>query len=177
MPRITKEEIRERNNDYEGTISALLCFISLTTWEGAQRNPNSYYSFGRRMTTSNANLVSPNQDITPDAIIQILDNLGFIVEAKISMSINESYWHEILEQLKKYDDDLVGWWTENEHIDRHTVVLLIHMTRSVDFNNFREAQIESGLFQSSYDISGIEFILSQQEKEFILFRTSVLSRK
>jgi len=149
MNRISIREIKDRNDDYENTINALLCFISLTTWEGNQRRPDSYYSFGRRMTTSASNVISPNQDITPDSVIQFLDDLGFIVEAKISLPADESLWSGILAQIKKYDDDLIGWWTQDEHINNHNVILLLHMSRSVSFKKYRAALIENGHYEPS----------------------------
>lgn len=171
MNRISIREIKDKNNDYENTINALLCFISLTTWEGNQRRPNSYYSFGRRMTTSASNFISPNQDITPDSIIQVLDDLGFIVEAKISLPADENRWSRVLNQLKKYDDELTGWWTQDEHINNHNVILLLHMSRSVSFKNYRATLIENADYEPSDNIWGIEFVLSGQTEEFILFRT------
>ena len=171
MNKITRKELKERNNHYEGTINTLLCFISLTTWGGGQRNENTFYSFGRRMTTSGSNPVSPNQEITPDAVIQVLDDQGFVVEAKITLPMDETYWEKILEQLRKYDDDLVGWWTENSHINRRNAILLIHMARGADFNRFMASQIEKGLYPSNNNVVGIEFVLSRELKEYILFRT------
>lgn len=171
MNRVSIREIKDRNDDYENTINALLCFISLTTWEGNQRRPNSYYSFGRRMTTSTSNVISPNQDITPDSVIQVLDDLGFIVEAKISLPADENLWGGILNQIKKYDDDLIGWWTQDEHINNHNVILLLHMSRSVSFKKYRAALIENGDYEPSDNVWGIEFVSSGQRQEYILFRT------
>lgn len=123
------------------------------------------------MTTSASNVISPNQDITPDTVIQILDDLGFIVEAKISLPADENHWGGILNQIKKYDDDLTGWWKQDEHINNHNVILLLHMSRSVSFKKYRDVLIENGDYESSDSVWGIEFVLSRQRQEYILFRT------
>jgi len=171
MNKISIRELKDRNDNYENTINALLCFISLTTWEGNHRIPNSCYSFGRRMTTSDSNVISPNQDVKPDCVIQVSDDLGFIIEAKISLPADESHWLRILNQIKKYDDDLLGWWTDNERIINHSVFLFLHMSRSARFRNYRANLIENGEYEASNNTWGVEFVLSGQREDYILFRT------
>lgn len=85
------------------------------------------------MTTSSSNRVSPGTDVTPDCVVQANDENGFIAEAKLSLSRDESLWDSAFTQLEKYDDDLTGWWTTSEHIQRHDIIALIPLSRAVRF--------------------------------------------
>jgi len=171
MNEISIKEIRDKNNYYENTINALLCFIALTTWENNQKRANCYYSFGRRMTTSASNTISPNQDVTPDCVIQTSSDLGYIIEVKISLPSDETHWNKIINQLEKYDDNLIGWWTDDERIPNHNVILLIHLTRSQRFKRYITNLIENGQYDLNDNIWGIEFVSSQETEEYIFFRT------
>src|SRR5690349_17524957 len=81
------KKAREKIDEYEGTIHAIWSFLSLTTWDNnsRQEKTNSKYSLGRQMNTSGNNLISKLITITPDVVIQIGQELGYIVEAKYSM--------------------------------------------------------------------------------------------
>lgn len=85
------------------------------------------------MTTSSENRVSPDTDVTPDCVIQTSDKTGLIAEAKLSLPKEETRWDAAFTQLEKYDDHLTGWWTSNEHIDRHDIIALVPLTRAVKF--------------------------------------------
>jgi hypothetical protein len=88
------------------------------------------FELGRRMQTSAANRVTPNQEITPDVVIQPNENQGVIGEATTGLTTEDEYWRDKLEQILKYDDDLRGWWTKTEHIDIHDIVVLVQLTRA-----------------------------------------------
>ena len=79
--------IKQKIEDYYSTIHALQAFISITTWDNG-KIAKSHNSLGQRMITSKHNRVSPNQKVTPDAVIQRTTDLGYIVEAKKRLSDN-----------------------------------------------------------------------------------------
>ena len=127
------EEILKKCYSYLYTVNSLLCFISLTCWG---RDPVPNYAFGRRMSTSGGNKIRKNGEVTPDAVIQIAEELGLIIEIKSSLPENDEYWKKEAAQLLKYDDDLDGWWTPDERIAAYNVILLIDQARSLEFKAY-----------------------------------------
>ncbi len=123
-------DLLDKINNYEQTINAIICFSHVLRWEevDGERSfrPNSYYSIGRRMDTSPSNRINPENKVTPDLIVELNENYGIVCEVKKSLPRNRAYWNKTINQLIKYDDDLKGWITENEYIQRSDVVFLIH---------------------------------------------------
>ncbi len=165
-------EIRQKIEDYATTIYALQSFVSLITWDMDRGTvlSGSHYSFGRRMDTSAVNRVSPNETVTPDAVIQKTPELGYIVEAKKSLPENNDYWSSVVDQLIKYDDDLLGWWTEDESLEGSNVILLVEISRAAEFARLLEQQLNDGSTQFNRPTSVIEFTKSSELKEFIFIR-------
>jgi len=153
----TLDDILKKCYNYPYTVETLLCFISLVTWE---RTPYSY-SFGRRMTTSAENQISPNSDVTPDSVIQLSDNIGLVVEIKTSMSRNQDHWRGDINQLLKYDDTLKGWWTDDESIPVHNVIVLIETTRWHEFYKYLFSLRDGGEIIFSDNICGTSFVRAQ----------------
>lgn len=171
-PTLSLQDIRESIEDYLTTILALQAFVSLVTWDGQNSSvlPHSNYSFGRRMHTSPENRVSPGETVTPDAVIQKDEALGYLVEAKKSLPSNHDYWSSVLQQLLKYDDDLQGWWTDDEHLSDPNVLLLVHMSRAVDFTAYIQGAIDRGEAHFVRPTSIVEFTKSSELKEFVFIR-------
>lgn len=169
---LTIEQVRERIDEYKGTIHALQAFISLTTWDpgSRQQGPGSIYSFGRRMTTSANNQIAPNIEVTPDAVIQASQQTGYTVEAKYSLPKDTRHWEDDASQLLKYDDDLTGWWTRDERISTCTNVMLIHWSRSVQFVEFLESWITQNQVTLSPSTAIVEFTKADNAKEFYNLR-------
>lgn len=88
------------------------------------------------METSQSNRVSPSSEVTPDAVIQKSDDLGFVAEAKASLPREPRYWTDDAEQLHKYDDDLHGWWTTDGLIGENDIVLLMRTPHADDFAEY-----------------------------------------
>ena len=128
---LSLDQVKEKIDEYEGTIHAIQAFVSLTTWDKlvGLRVADTEFSFGRRMETSSGNRVSPDSDVTPDVVIQVGSNLGYTIEVKYSLPKDTEYWSDTANQLLKYDDDLVGWWTKSEHINSRCTALLIEQGR------------------------------------------------
>ena len=169
---ITIEDIREECENYRTTIKVLQAFTSLT-WDVKTNNPmpGSHFTIGRMMDTSSINKIQPNNYVTPDAVIQFSDTLGYIVEVKNSLPklVNDN-WSECVEQLLKYDDDLVGWWTEGETIQTSCVVLLLDATRSNVFKRYLETLIQEGKASFRKPLSIVQFSKTPTVKEFWLLQ-------
>lgn len=133
---IAVEEAKKEVSDYVETVHALCALVALTIGSGGATMPDGKYSFGRRMHTSPQNRVTQeSREVTPDVVIQQSEQLGYVGEAKASLPQRTDYWRTRAKQLFKYDDDLRGWWTENERIPVSDLICLIgapHTTRFAD---------------------------------------------
>lgn len=169
-PTLTIQDIQTEIENYVTTIQVLQSFISVVTWEDGNLAPGSEASLGRRMETSANNAVSPVTTVTPDAVIQRNGNLGYLVEAKKSLPADQSAWRNVLDQLRKYDDNLSGWWTSNEEIDLSCTVLLLEISRVADFRKYIEIEIDKNGITFTYPLSLVEFTRSPEVKEFLFLR-------
>lgn len=173
--RVDIERIKEEIEDYLSTVKTLQAFVGLATWLGTAKDgsriPNSQYSLGRRMDTSDSNVIAPNITVTPDAVIQRSENLGLVAEAKKTLPPSQEDWDDVVNQLRKYDDDLIGWWTPNERIPESNVILLIDSTLSRRLARFVDQRVlkEPGLFRGKVCI--VEFGRTLDIKEFLLLRS------
>lgn len=158
--------------DYTTTIQALQSLISFVTWDTTLEEPleGSNISIGRKMDTSEANHVSPNTVVTPDAVIQRDAIVGYVVEAKKSLPLEKDHWRSVVDQLLKYDDDLTGWWTDNERLEKCCIVLLIEISRSASFANYLESVLEAEDLEFGSPFSIVEFTRSPEVREFIFIR-------
>lgn len=163
------KKIKEAIEDYDETVFALKGFTACTLHDGQIQIPNSKYEFGRRMTTSNNNPIQPSSNITPDLVIFISSEYGIIGEVKKSLNLDSTFWVKHIEQLRKYDDDLTGWWTNNKKIINSDTVILIHTSRSREFKDFFENYISTNKLVT-HSISIIEFTKVDQSNNFIFFR-------
>ncbi len=162
--------IKAAIEDYQSTIHAIQCFISITTWKDGEVIPDSHSSIGRKMDTSTANPIESNNTVTPDIVIQRTELLGYVAEVKKSLPQNQDYWRKIVEQLRKYDDDLVGWWTDDELIEEMCVVLLLHISRVADFRDFLIKKMSEETIEFKNPVCLVEFTRSPEMIEFIFLR-------
>ena len=164
------KQVRNEVVDYEQTVRALLAFAALVVHDGDARREGSQFGFGRRMSPSPQNKKHSGTYVTPDLVAQKSSLYGIVVEAKKSLSQEENYWARVLEQLRKYDGDLVGWWADDEKVKQSDTVLLVHQTRSREFLSFtkrKKRQDPSILGQTT---SIIEFNESQETVTYYFFR-------
>lgn len=166
------DDVRKKIDDYITTIHALQSFLSIVTWDDtiSSKKEGIKASMGRRMETSNKNKVSPEEEITPDSIIQGNNNLGYVVEAKKSLPQNDAHWEGVVRQLIKYDDDLFGWWTTNGKIDVSCVVLLLEISRTSEFYKYLENKIGENGYDIDNPLSVVEFTKAPEVDEFIWLR-------
>jgi len=164
-------EVYDRTNDYQETVQALIAFAALVCHDGRTRRNESQFGFGRRMRTSAANPVASATDVTPDCVAQMNPRYGIVAEVKKQLSRDPAQWSPHLEQLRKYDDNLVGWWTPQEDIDTSDAVLLVHQSRSRAFVRFLEEQRESNSGAVGPHSSVIEFNRADEGQPYLFFRT------
>jgi hypothetical protein len=164
------KQIRNEVVDYEQTVRALLAFAALVVHDGDVRREGAQFGFGRRMSPSGHNAEHPKPDVTPDLVAQKSRSYGIVAEAKKSLSQEQKQWRDILEQLRKYDDDLVGWWTEESRIAHSDTVLMLHQSRSRDFVGFTKDQRSRDASVFGETSSIVEFGESQETVTYYFFR-------
>ncbi len=125
------------------------------------------------MDTSGHNKVSPNTHVTPDAVIQRTAQLSYVVEAKKSLPSRTEEWDRYVEQLLKYDDDLSGWWTSDETISNHSIVLLIEISRGVEFADYLRQYLSAHGIGFDNPFSIIDFTRADEFKPYYLLRTEL----
>jgi len=131
-------ELTNSVDNYEASLSALLAFINNATWDDKREQPRAgtKYSLGRRMTASSQNRVSPNGDVTPDAVVQRDPTNGVVCEVKMNIArsadgrIPAFRVDELRDQIRRYDDDLTGWFTPKGKVAQHDMVVLCDLMRA-----------------------------------------------
>ena len=122
------------------------------------------------MDTSDGNRSSPNSEVTPDLVAQKNQEYGLVSEVKRSLSADASSWVSHIEQLRKYDDDLRGWWTPTESVPVSDAALLVHQSRSRAFLKVLERKINEDPEYLTERTAVIEFNRSNEANAYIFFR-------
>jgi hypothetical protein len=163
------EKERIKINNYEQTVDAILAFAGLIVHDGKAQRPNSEFGLGRRMTTSPQN-PSPSSEVHPDLVAQKSNKYGIVTEVKKSLDQNPSHWTKELIQLRKYDDDLTGWWTKKQKISLSDAAMLIHQTIGKPFRDYLEEQKNKGPNSVGPNTCVVEFNPSPGVHPFYFFR-------
>lgn len=154
--------------NYQQTVAALMAFAAFITHTGAERRTDAQFGLGRRMTPRNA--IQPNSEVTPDLVAQKSPMYGVVGEVKRSLPLDDSHWDRYLLQLKKYDDDLQGWWTDSELIPVWNVALLLHHSRSRVFVHYLEDRLRQGSSAVGPNACIIEFSVSEETTRYYFYR-------
>ncbi len=187
----TLQNLKNINDDYMSTIYAIVGFINIYKYE--LRNEEFQLAFfqGRKLDKLSypevqeisSKLLDKKEKsidtivkaqptvthVTPDIGILDTEETGVIGEVKQKFAQNESFWMESFQQLKKYDDDLVGWPVASEKVKTHDIVLLVHESRSRPVKDFFLKHKETELkFNRPFVI--IEYGRSDQADHFFKFR-------
>ncbi|MGH7773993.1 MAG: hypothetical protein ACREQA_17355 [Candidatus Binatia bacterium] len=164
------ENIRNRCQDYESTVHALIAFSALIVHDGRQIREGAHFGIGRKMLTSSENVILPSSSVTPDVTAQRGKGYGIVGDVKRSLSKEQDQWGEHLEQLRKYDDRLRGWWTSTEFIEAANTAFIVHQTRSRAFVRYLEKQknVNSNLVGPNSVV--IEFNQSTEANVYMFFR-------
>jgi hypothetical protein len=160
----------DKVNDYKQTVNAILAFAAFVVHDGKSKRPNSQFGFGRRMTTSPDNSISPNSDITPDLTAQNSNKYGIVAEAKKALDQTQDNWKSHVERLRKYDDELAGWWTDDKKIPKSNSVMLIHQSRGRAFSGYLESCRNKASDSVGLNTCVVEFNESRETEPYYFFR-------
>jgi len=173
MPERPEEEqirVQDAVEDYQSTVHAMLAFSAFVVHDSVTKRPNSHFGFGRRMTTSKTNPVVASADVTPDIVAQKNATYGIVAEVKRSLPADRTKWSSHVVQLRKYDDDLKGWWTKGAHIAASDTTLLVHQSRSRAFVSVLEEENARDAASVGPHTSVIEFNRSDERQVNYFFR-------
>ena len=150
----------------------MLALVNEARWDPGKRELRAdvSYGIGRRMTTSAENRVSPSTEVTPDCVVQLGKEMGFVTEAKLGLPKDENLWDGYIVQMQKYDDDLAGWWTEGERIQQHDVVGLVPLNRAAKFADKLEAGVKDDKWRFVRKVCVVGFIKETRVKEFMTIK-------
>jgi hypothetical protein len=154
---------------YTDGVLAVLALVNECRWDPDARalRTDVKHEIGRRMATSTDNRVSPSKVVTPDCIVQFQESQGLIAEAKLGLPKNEEVWDEDIEQLAKYDDDLLGWWTCNEKISSHDLVALVPLARAVKFCDRLQRGVSDRKWVFQRNVAVVGFFKTSGVKDFL----------
>lgn len=173
-----EKKIRDEINDYEQTIHAIVGFMNFFLYDPARRERrDDVIAFqGRRFSPSPGKSINEKGErvdyVTPDIGILLQSKSGVIGEVKKSFPLDQKHWVKAFEQLMKYDDDLIGWPTEDEKINSHDIVLILHQTRGARVSEFYETHKEREI-EIKRPFSIVEFNRSDEEKSYYFFRKTL----
>lgn len=138
--------LREDVDTYTDAIYAVLALINHARWDEKAKKLQDHVKFGigRRFSTSSAHPTHPDMTVTPDGSVQFSAALGVVAEAKPGVARDPAVWEENLNQLKKYDHTLLGWWTKDEKVESHDIVALMPLSRVVEFADLVKAKQDAG---------------------------------
>ena len=163
------DKVLDRIDNYLSTIHGLLAFRLAVTWRD-ENTVSHNCSFGRQMTPSTTESEQAVNNLTPDAVIQIGSDLGYVVEAKRSFPMQQDYWENDIQQLLTYDDNLTGWWTDDETINGMNVVGLIWTTFARPFSQLLSQTVETNQYSFINPTSVIEFSRIGERRPIIRLR-------
>jgi len=156
--------------NYQQTVKALLAFAAFVVHDGNDQRPGAEFGFGRRMTTSADNAVRPESEVTPDLVAQKSNGYGITAEVKKSLPRDQALWAKYLEQLLKYDDELVGWWTDDKKMPCADTVMLIHQSRGRPFCRFVQHTQTEAPETVGENTNVVEFNSSEETRSYYFFR-------
>lgn len=159
--------VRDEINNYKMTVAALQAFVDFVAHQDGRDMEHILHSLGRKMDTSPDNAIQSNTPITPDGVVQRSEESGYVLEAKASLPRDQDAWQDDMNQLRKYDDDLVGWWTAMERIHESDVVSLIGVPYGRQFAEYvtRRASTDGWRFRGR--VCFVEFSQVTRRMQYI----------
>lgn len=162
--------IKDRSESYLSTIYALHGFIYAVKRNSTSQSNEVFSSIGRRMHFASS--IRKKDLCTPDLVIQLQPSEGIVGEAKLLVCQNiDDHWNKYIKQLKKYDSDLIGWWTDNEKVDHTSLVWITEITFSTQISDYFQTKIDAGEVQFERPLAVIEFTKHQRAREYLFLRT------
>ncbi len=163
------QRLKDESDNYEQTVIAIISFAHLLRYDDSPKNylPDSVFFIGRKMDTSPNNRINPNSFATPDLILQISPKYGIVGEVKKSLPQNKEFWKKYFRQLQKYDDDLKGWKTPNEKIQKMDLVFLTDYLLKSEVLEYIKLKIQTGEFKTNNNFCVVTFMrLHESEEKF-----------
>lgn len=166
-----ERSIKQEIQSYEDTITGLLAFAHELRWDDNARElrASSGFRFGRVMRTSSANAVAPNQEVTPDIVVQVDADYGVVGEAKVGYTPRPDQ-RSAIGQLRKYDDDLSGWLSPSHKVSLADLTFLVHETRAVAASDELKEAIDAGEVEFERSLAVIGFSRMSQQQEFLFLK-------
>lgn len=164
-------KVLEDIDDYENTAFAIIGLANLYRFDDSTRafRTGAQFFQGRRFDTSIHNRRSPSSSVTPDLAILVNDQGATVAEVKMSLPRDRELWQRVLEQLEKYDDDLMGWPTDDGTVETHDIAFVVHQTRVALVDSLKNA-VSEGTVRFDRPFYALSFIRSSQRDTFFLFR-------
>lgn len=155
-------------DDYLDTVRALYAFANSSIVDPETRaiRPDSRFCIPRRMSSRE----DSGATVTPDAVVQVDPQYGLVAEAKKHFPNNGPSGP--YDQIRQYDRDLLGWWTDNETIAQHDLVLLTHVASSTKARDAYEEWLREGNAYSR-PFAIVEFGLFEGGQHWYLLRRVV----
>jgi hypothetical protein len=105
-------------------------------------------------------------NLTPDCVVQVSSEYGIVSEMKKHYKDDDL---RPLRQIKKYDQDLIGWWTPSERIATHDLVLLTHYFSSTSAQDAFTLWLDNNdPYKRKFAI--VEFSYSDQGQSYFVLR-------
>ncbi len=152
-------------DDYLSSVQGLYAFAASACWDDEERRirPESKRCIPRTMTCI---VKKKSRNLTPDGIIQTTGEYGVVAEMKKHF---RGATLKPFAQIAKYDQDLVGWWTENEKLENHDLVLLTHYLSSTRAQDAYKLWVnKNGEFDRKFAI--VEFTFTTQAQSYFALR-------
>ena len=167
-----QKEIYNEIDDYTDSVYAILGFCNLWSYDKPGKNkPNVKVFQGRRLTPpTNLNLTEATSAVTPDLGIVVDDKNAILGEIKKNFPKDDSNdrQKEVFEQLKQYDQQLLGWPTPTETVDSHELTLLVHQLTSVYAKDYFSIHNQEVNFNHPFCI--VSFTRVDQGEHYFLFQ-------
>lgn len=158
------QKLRDDQDDYRGSVWGLCAFAATARWDDDQRaiRPDSKWSIPRTMTPAD-----DGDNVTPDLVVQVTDDYGVVAEMKKHFRPKDL---TPFAQIRGYDRDLIGWWTEDRTIAMHDLAVLTHYFSSTRAEDAWKLWLED---HEPYDRSFaiVEFNFSTQGREYFSLKS------
>lgn len=166
------QDLLKQIDNYNDTVFGLVAFLNECGWSPEAKKMETGFRFGvgRKMETSPSNTISPSAVVTPDLVVQRRKGNGIVAEVKHSWSTSGD-WGEYVGQVQKYDDDLLGWWSDDQRLSvPHDLALLVHGSHAVKVSDFVIEGISTKRFSFVRPLVVVGYTRADQTQQFINLR-------
>lgn len=172
-----EKRIRVKIDDYKDSISAILGFCSLWFFDTTtgQNQPHIRVFQGRRLslacTYNQSGDPQSQNNVCPDLGIVAREQNGILGEVKKNFPRNDDRrQRKIFDQLRSYDQELMGWPTHSGEIESHSLVLLVHQTTSRAAQDAYGRLAKEDALEFARPFSIVQFNRSDQSQSYFFFQ-------